>query len=637
MRGGEAEQFRFGEFELDTTQRRLSRDGVDLALNPKAFDLLVELIRNSGTVVSKDDLLERVWPDQIVEENNLSVHVSALRKLLGNGSVAKFIATVPGKGYSFVAPLESPNGDLIVEQRTFERVIVERGDEVSGSRLLTTPKSNRLPMYLVGCLTLVAVAATGFWWWKHSASAAAKIDSIAVMPFVDETGNAENDLLADGMTESLINSLSRLPKLSVKARYSVFSYKGKPIDLSQIANELSVEAILLGRIATRGDAIILSLELINARTGENIWGETYQRKSGDLFSLQSDISRDVADKLRRRLAGGESLVKGQTNDTEAFRLYTQGRFFWNKRTQEDHEKAIELFNAALSRDPNYALAWAGLGDVYSVESFHMDKLSKSAKAREFAMKALDIEPELAEAYTILAKVEWDSAHPVEANKDFLKAIQINPNYASAHHWYGEFLAQLDRRQQARAEITRAMELDPLSLVMMSDSAFIYYESRDYDSAVAQANKALELDPNWLYAKGAMAAAYEAKGEFGKALDIWSAENDTNQKRPEKEKQETRERIAKVRKGVETNGARGYWLESLNAWSSDPSDKIDHLYQAICLSQLGRLPEALDELELAVARDQSGAFTIRADPLLEPLKNEPRYKALLDKLGLNTEF
>jgi len=634
MKGIATEQFQFGEFELDASRRRLTRNGTELSLNPKAFDLLIELVRNSGSVVSKDELLERVWPGQFVEENNLSVHVSALRKLLGNGGAAKFIATVPGKGYSFVAPLEYPDQDLIVEQRTFERVIVERDDPLPDRSLSPAARSNRLPLYVMSCLLVTAVAAGGIWWWKHPTPAAAKIDSIAVMPFVDETGNAENDLLADGMTESLINSLSRLPNLSVKARYSVFSYKGKPMDPAQIASELSVEGVLLGRIANRGDAVSLGLELINARTGVHIWGESYQVKAGDLFALQSEISRDVADKLRRRLAGGESLVKGSTNDTEAFRLYTQGRFFWNKRTQKDHEKAIELFNAALSRDPNYALAWAGLGDVYSVDSFRPVGQDKTAKAREFAMRALAIEPDLADAYTVLAKVEWDSNRPVEANKNFLKALEINPNYASAHHWYGEFLAQLEKREKARVEIDRAMELDPLSLVMMSDSAFIYYESRDYDAAIAQANKALELDPKWTFAKGAKSAAYEAKGEFAKALEIWWPDDENLS---DKENQKNRDGLEKIRHAIETDGARGYWRESLNFARTQPDDNVDNVYLAICLTQLGRNPEALDELETAVAHKRGFAGTIKAEPLLERLKNEPRYKTLLDKMNLNAEF
>jgi DNA-binding winged helix-turn-helix (wHTH) protein/TolB-like protein/Tfp pilus assembly protein PilF len=636
MEGVAAEQFRFGEFELDAGRRRLTRDGVDVLLNPKAFDLLVELIRRSGTVVSKDELLEHVWPDQIVEENNLSVHVSALRKLLGDGKgSSRLIATIPGKGYSFVAPILQDE-EIVIEQRTFERVIFERDSDTARHHLLTDHKSNRLPKYVFASLLLVTLTAAGLWWWKHQASASAQIDSIAIMPFVDETGSAENDLLADGMTESLINSLSRLPKLAVKARYSVFSYKGKRIDPAQIAGDLSVQAVLLGRIATRGDAVALSLELIDARTGDHIWGENYQRTSGDLFSLQTDISRDVADKLRRRLAGGESLVKGQTNDAEAFRLYTQGRFFWNKRTQKDHEKAIELFNAALSRDPNYALAWAGLGDVYSVDSYRPEGQDKTLKAREFAMKALEIEPELAEAYTILAKVAWDSANPVEANKNFLKAIDINPNYASAHHWYGEFLSQFDRQEHARSEINRAMELDPLSLVMMSDSAFIYYQNREYDAAIAQANKALELDPNWLFAKGAMSAAHEVKGEFGKALDIWWIENETSQTRSEKEKQEIREALATIRKRLETDGSRGYWLGAYEYARRDPREG-DDFYIAICLTQLGRLSEALDELEKTVSQRQSFSGSIKVEPLFEPLKDEPRFKALLDKTGLNTEF
>ena len=225
---------------------------------------------------------------------------------------------------------------------------------------------------------------------------------------------------------------------------------------------------------------------------------------------------------------------------------------------------------------------------------------------------------------------------MEENKNFLKAIEINPNYASAHHWYGEFLSQFDKQEHARAEIDRAMELDPLSLVMMSDSAYIYYQTRQYDAAIAQAKKALELDPNWLFAKGAMSAAYEVKGEFGKSLEIWSAENEANQMRPEKEKQEIRDGLAKIRKGLETDGAHGYWLGAYEYARRDPRDG-DDLYIAICLTQLGRLSEAIDELEKTVSHRQSFSGTIKVEPLLDPLRSEPRFKALMDKTGLNTEF
>ncbi|MBK7511293.1 MAG: winged helix-turn-helix domain-containing protein [Chloracidobacterium sp.] len=630
--------FVFDEFSLDARRRALYRDGKQVALNAKSFDLLLHLVENSGAVATKDELLASIWPDQFVEENNLSVQISALRKALGESKDQRnYIVTVPGKGYKFVAPVEIINAsdDIIIEQRTIERVIVEQVDPPPPQQLQLAGKTApRWPLIAAAAL-LIALIGGGIWWWGIR-RVPANIDSIAVMPFTYEGGNADSDFLSDGMTESLINSLSRLPNLTVKARYSVFSYKGKEIVPANVARELSVQALLLGRIVERGDQITLNLELVDAATGNHLWGETYMRNASEISTLQTDISRDVADKLRTKIAGNSTLVKGQTNNAEAFQLYQKARFFWNKRRQEDHEKAIELYQQALRLDPNFALAYAGLGDVYTVDSYRPENIvDRDETGRRYALKALEIEPELAEPYAVLAKIEWNRRDPVSTERDFRRAIEINPNYASARQWHGEFLSQHGRHDAARSELDRAMELDPLSLVIMSDSAWTYYQAGDYSSCIRQTDRTLEFEQTWKAAIGAKIGCYEALGDFEAALDSYALLIPTE--KSDADRKRLVEDIDYVRKLTRTDGAKGYWRAYLEIERRKPAEQQEHLFLATCLTQLGDLEGALVELEKAVETDESSTGTMKVEPMFAPLHDQPRFQAMLVRLGLNTEF
>ncbi|MCA1637580.1 MAG: protein kinase [Acidobacteria bacterium] len=321
-------------------------------------------------------------------------------------------------------------------------------------------------------ILLLASIGLGYWFFANRSANLLNIESIAVLPFVNESGNADNEYLSDGMTETLISSLSQLPRLSVKARSSVFRYKGKEINPQTIGKELNVQAILNGRVLQRDDQLTLRLELVDARNENVIWSEQYNRKQTDLVSLQTEIARDVSNKLKTKLSGTDEkkLSKNYTENTEAYQLYLKGRYHWNKRTGADVRKSVEYFQQAIDKDPTYALAYAVLAEAYILIPNYTNTPPHDAfpKARAAAEKALEIDETLAEAHNALADIlyeyDWKFA---EAEREFKRAIELNPNYATARHWYAEYLLVLGRNEEAIAEVKRAQELDPLSLIINS--------------------------------------------------------------------------------------------------------------------------------------------------------------------------
>jgi tetratricopeptide (TPR) repeat protein len=322
------------------------------------------------------------------------------------------------------------------------------------------------------------------------------------------------------MTESLINTLSTLPNLSVKARNTVFRYKGAEIDEKKVGQDLSVQALLLGRITQRGDNLTLHLSLVDAATGKNLWGEQYDRKIQDLAVLQREITRDVSQKLQSRLSNADAinLSKNYAANSEAYQAYLRGRYFWNKRTPETLAKAIEYFDAAIAKDPGFALAYAGLADSYVVPMNEMAPRDAMPKAKAAAMRALQIDDSLAEAHTSLARVlqvyEWNWK---EAEKEFKRAIELNPHYAVAHQWYGGYFAAIGHRDEAIEEKRIALEMDPLSTAANFDLGQVFYARREYDKALEQFSKTLELDPNFPSALLYIPLVYSQKGMHEEAI------------------------------------------------------------------------------------------------------------------------
>ncbi len=491
-------------------------------------------------------------------------------------------------------------------------------------------RNNKLGFGILSVLILAAIG-FGYWFFASRSTNIAPIESIAVMPFVNESGNADTEYLSDGMTESLISSLSQLPKLAVKARSSVFRYKGKDVKPQTIGNALSVQAVLLGRIVQHNDMLTLSLELVDAQTENVIWSEQYNRQQTDLVWLQSEIARDVSQKLRLRLSGAEErrVAKNYTTNTEAYQLYLKGRFYWNKRTGEGLKKSVEYFNQAIEQDQNYALAFAGLAESYVIFSGFAVSTPQEAypKAKAAAKKALELDETLAEAHAALGlellAYEWNAA---ESSREFQRAIELNPNYATARHWYGnQNLLYTGRFEEAIVEMRRAQELDPLSLVINTDLGDTYFYARQYDKAIEQLRKTIEMDQSFYYAHYELGMALEMKGAYAEAIAQYQRARGLNND----------PRVpALLGHALAASGRRDEALKTLSELKEIAKQQYVPAYNfAIVYAGLKDPDQAFEWLEKSY-QDRSSRMTIlQVDPFLDNLRSDPRLADLISRVGL----
>ncbi len=531
----------FGRFRLKTAERVLLREGEPVPLTPKVFDILITLVENRGQVVEKDDLMKKVWPTTFVEEGNLTQNVSLLRKALGESAGgAQFIETVPRRGYRFVAQINAsnleagslpstdvpnaPNGNgqstaHFVTSTTSTVPEVETSvheHSPSVSRFLPLKKS-WIGVAVTALIVVVAVSGLVYFTGRSKAGDLGPnaIQSIAVLPFIDEAGDPDAEYINDKIAESLINSLSKIPQLRVVPRSVVAGYKGQQIDPRQIGRELNVRGVVTGRMRKHGDIISIQADFIDVDNVAQLWGQHYDHKLADVMLVQDDISRDIFENLRLKLNVEEK------KQLEAYRLYLKGRNSWNKRTGDELLQAIDFFNQAIAIDPNYAAAYSGLADCYNMLVVYGRLQPKEGfpKAKEAATKALEIDENQAEAHSSLAFInfrwDWNRA---ETEREFQTAIKMKPTYAPAHQWYSSYLVAVERFDEAIAEAKRTEELEPLSFVASSHLGWIYYLSGKNDQAIEQCKKILDLDPNSFPARRYLGLAYEAKGMYPEAIN-----------------------------------------------------------------------------------------------------------------------
>jgi serine/threonine protein kinase/Tfp pilus assembly protein PilF len=480
---------------------------------------------------------------------------------------------------------------------------------------------SRTALWIAVVALLVLLAAAGLIY--RPAEHGETIDSIAVLPFVNVSGDQNTEYLSDGITESLINNLSQLPNLKIKSRDSVFHYKGKETDPEEVARQLGVRAIFKGRLTQRGDTLAISAELIDARNDDHLWGQQYNRKLADIFALQDEIAREITNTLRLRLTAQDEkrLAKRYTENVEAYQDYLEGRYQWDKKTEEGFKKGVEYFQQAIAKDPTYALAYAGLADCYTgLAGFGFVPAKEGyPKALEEALKALEIDDKLAEAHASLAFIksnyDWDWSG---AEQEFKRAIELNPGSATAHHFYGLALAYMGGRfEEAIDESKRAVELDPLSLIINADLGHVFYEARKYELAIEQERKTLEMDPNFNPAQHWLGLAY-----LQKSMD--------------------KEGIAEFEKEFPFLGY-AYAVAGRRAEAQQVLDKLNELSKqkyvpAVSMARiyvgLGEKDKAFEWLEKAYLDGSIGGGTgIAVDPIFDPLRSDPRFMDILRRMNL----
>ena len=638
----ESKVYEFDEFRLDAKNHRLFRRASNelVPLTPKAVELLLVLIENKGRILTKDDLLERIWGDSIVEESNLSQTIFVLRKVLGeNTKEPRFILTVPNRGYQFIAPVKDIYSEDKIEDEILEEGFLtdsEKPRVATFKSQISNPKSqipNPKSLWLVAA-ALVLLAAFGVYWFYPTAKPATlrEIKSVAVLPFKNIGGKTGDEYLGQGLSEVLTSKLSNIKTIIVRPTRSVMKYADASLDPKRIGSELNVEAVITGHVQKIDENIRVTVQLVRVSDDATLWAETFDDKFTNIFAVQDSISKQVTESLAIKLTTDEreQIAKNYTANAEAFRFYIQGRHFWNKRTPEDFLKAIEQFEKAARLDPNYALAYVGLANCYVLlPEYNLSNPHESfPKAKAAIKKALEIDDRLAEAYTALgyaqAFYDWDSAG---AEQSFKRAIELNPNYATAHQWYAEFLSDVGRFDDAERHYERALEIDPLSLIIGSGLATLYYDKRETEKALAQAEKIIELDPNFAYGHLYKGYSYEYL-----KMDAETVECLTKSMTLFGEPPDVAEELKKA--FGKNKSLKEFWQKRLEQIETRPHLKDYSAYgRAVIYVRTGDHEKALKWLNTAFERRDRFIHTAKNTPELDALRSDPRFQELLRGMGI----
>ncbi len=454
--------------------------------------------------------------------------------------------------------------------------------------------------------------------------------SVAVLPFVNMSADAADEYLSDGMTEEIITALSKLSGLRVAARTSSFAFKGKNEAIEKIGDQLHVHTVLEGSVRKAANRLRITTQLINIADGYHLWSETYDREMADIFAIQSEVAQRVADALKVTLLAGERqrLERKATENLEAYNSYLLGRYYWNKRTEEGFQKGIEQFEQAIEKDPNYASAYTGLADCYLLLSRFggLPPATAMPKARAAVTRALEIDDTLAEAHNSLAMVfirDWDW---LAAEREWTRALQLNPNHATAHHWYGSFLSNRGRADEAIAEVKRAQELDPLSLPISADLAWVLYYARRYDQAVDQAHRTLAMDPTFARAHMVQGLVYLQQGRNAEAIAEFQAA---------RELEDSQQMIAQLGYAYAVSGRTSDAQKALNDLNElSKRHYVDPYWIALIYVGLGDKDRAFEWLGRAYEEPSSWLTSLKVEPQWDSVRSDPRFAALLKKVGLD---
>jgi DNA-binding winged helix-turn-helix (wHTH) protein/TolB-like protein/Tfp pilus assembly protein PilF len=650
--------YEFGPYRLDTTERLLLRDGERVALTPKAFETLVVLIERRGQLVEKEELMKALWPDSFVEDANLTNNVWALRKTLGesqNGQ--RYIETVPKRGYRFTASVrEIPHESeaFVLEKHTLTRVITEEEVQTSSeedvrqlrAQLLLPAKveNRRRTRWGLGiafgllCLLLIIVSVALYRSRTLAeskateASVASKpvLRSIVVLPFKTIGAESDNEYLGLGMSDALITRLGNTRQIIVRPTSAIRRYTDPQQDPVAAGREQGVDTVLDGSIQRNGDRLRVTVQLVRVQDAALLWSGNFDESFTDIFAVQDSISQQVMRDLMVELnpEERERLQRRGSENIEAYQAYLKGLYFWNKRTKDGYQKAVEYFNQAIERDPTYAQAYVGLGHAYAYLGGH-DLASQSeaiAKQRRAAKRALELDETLSEAHASLGLIamnsDWDWA---EAERKFKRAIELNPNNATAHAWYGEFLAFMGRFEEGVAEIKRGQELDPLSLVINTDVAKVYTQTRRYDEAIEQYKRALEMDPEFEVAHGLLALTYSLKGMHEEALSELRKIKDL-----EKDPMNLSFLAYVYGRSGRKDEARGVLnrMESLSKQTY-----VSPLWMTIAYAGLAEKDQAFKWLErIFEERTTGGTIGLKVSPVYDSLRSDLRFADIMRRAG-----
>ncbi len=620
-------------FELDLGAYELRRSGHVVKLERIPMEILLFLIEQRGRLVTREEIADRIWGKNVNVDSDNSINgaIRKIRRVLRDDPESpRFIQTITGRGYRFIAAVDTP----APEPAAGPPIKAVSDEPVSIPPAVSNPGLRRWSVWLGAAVFLVAVAAAGFLLFSARVRPASGRLMLAVLPFENLTGDPAQDYFSDGMTEELISQLGNLDAqhLGVIARTSVMHYKHSQEPLDQIGRELGVQYVLEGSIRRDSDKVRITAQLIQLKDQTHLWARQYDRELSHLLALQGEIAHEVSDEIQVALWDRKPITQPaqqpvSTQNYEAYDLYLKGQYFWNKRTMEGFERAIDYYQQAIAKDPGYARAYAGLADSYALMAPYgaASPIEYMPKARAAALRALELDKDLPEAHTALALIvqnydyDWQTA-----GREYQRAIELNPNYATAHHWYAEHLMWRGRFDEALRESERARQLDPLSLIIATDNGAILLYSRQYDRALEKLRTVRELDPGFPRVGGLIVRAYEQKGMFPEALA------DLEKLRPLYSSWSCSE-LAYIYGRTGQKAQAGIALTKLKQLNM--GQPVDPIVFAAPYIGTGNKDEAFFWLNKAYAQHSNALTGLKADPLYDPLRSDPRFQDLLRRVGL----